>query len=200
MAETDEIRRYQRLGLAAVVVGGVVALVGAVFAHFTGLPAEDALGVPQFTGIPRGWVWVLLGQTVSLVGSLMLLGGLAVAFCYKRPMTWARASIGAFVFTSVMMILFAIIPNQWLTLTQSEFAWTPQKIALTIPPALVLGSEVAISFAAVKDIVSGTYAVVMLGVVAVTMYQWQEQKKKAASAPPPRPISDYGRPLVRVRK
>jgi hypothetical protein len=66
-----------------------------------------------------------------------------------------------------------------------------------IPKPLLLNNEVSISFAALKDIVSGTYAVVALGAVAVGMYQWQERAKKVAAAPK-QEVSTYGRPMTKV--
>jgi hypothetical protein len=202
MPETTEkeIRRFQLIGTLAVVLGLVGAIAGALIAHFTGLPETDALGREIYPAIPRGWVPELVGQLISLGATLVLLGGITLAFLYKRSMTWARASIGAFVFVSVMMILFGVIPNQWLTLTQSVWEWTPQKIAVTIPPWLLLNNEISVSYAAVKDIVSGTYSVVVLGAVAVAMYQWQGWQQRAQTAPPPQPVSTYGRPLSKVEK
>ncbi len=202
MAETTEkeIRRYQLIGTLAIVLGLVGAIGGALIAHFTGLSETDALGRDIYPAIPRGWIFELIGQLISLGGTLVLLGGITLAFLYKRSMTWARASIGAFVFVSVMMILFGVIPNQWLTLTQSVWEWTPQKIAVTIPPWLLLNNEISVSYAAVKDIVSGTYSVVVLGAVAVAMYQWQGWQQRAQTAPPPQPVSTYGRPLSKVEK
>ncbi len=189
------LARYRRYGLIAIGLGAVTAVVGALVAHFTGLPEVDAIGQELYPSIPRGWVFVLIGQVICLTGGLLMLAGITLAFVYGREMTWARASIGAFVFTTLMMILFGIIPNQWLTLTQSTLEWTPQKMFVTIPPGLVRGSEITVSYAALKDIVSGTYAVVVLVVVAVTMYQWQERQRRRATEPPPQPVSKYGRPL-----
>ena len=146
-----------------------------MFAHFTGLPLEDGIGQEIYPSIPRGWGWELIGQVVSLTGFLLLMGGAALAFLYKRRMTWARAALGATLFSGLMMIIFGVIPNQWLTLTQSVWEWTPQKIAFTIPPWLVLNNDVSISYAAIKDIVSGTYSIVAIAGVAIAMYQWQER-------------------------
>jgi hypothetical protein len=202
MAETTDkqIRRYQLGGIAAIVLGAVVAVVGALIAHFTGLPETDALGRDLYPAIPRGWLAVVVGQIISLTGTCLFLAGICFAFVYKRPLTWARAAIGAFVFVSVSMILFGIIPNEWLTLTQSVWEWTPQKIAFTVPSWLVLNNEISISYAALKDIVSGTYSIVVLAGMAVVMYQWQEHQKKAESAPPAKPVSTYGRPLTKVER
>jgi hypothetical protein len=199
MADTAELRRYTQIGVAAMLVGAVAGIAGALFAHFTGLPTEDALGQDLYPAIPRGWLFEVIGQLVSLGGGLLLMAGVAVGFLYRRPMTWARAAIGASLFTTLMMILFGIVPNQWLTLTQSVWEWTPQKKVLTIPSWLVLNNEVEISAAAVKDLVSGTYVVVALGAIAVAMYQWQERQKRAETGPPPQPVSTYGRPLTKVK-
>ena len=190
-------RAYLAAGLGAVVVGSVTTLLGALFAHYAALDEFDEFGREAWAWIPRGWQFELIGQVVSLTGVLLILGGITLAFLWQREMTWARASIGAAVFVSLMLIIFAIIPNQWLTLTQAVWEWTPQKILFTVPGFLVLNNEVAISAAAVKDIVSGTYSVVMLIAVAVAMYQWQEYTKRAAAAPK-ETISEYGRPLAKV--
>lgn len=198
MAEERDLRRNTLIGAGAIVIGGVTAIVGALVAHFIGLPELDGLQREIYPAIPRGWVFETIGQLISLTGVFIVLAGITLAFLYQREMTWARSSIGASVFVSLMMILFGIIPNEWLTLTQSTLEWTPQNIAFTVPPALVLNNEVAISYAAVKDIVSGTYVVIMLGAVVVTMYQWQEYQKRQAAGPAPTPISEYGRPLTKV--
>ncbi len=199
MADSAEIRRYQLIGTVAMVVGVVAGVVGALIAHFTGLPPVDDLGRDLYPAIPRGWVFETIGQLISLGGGLLFMAGMTLAFLYKRTMTWARAAIGAALFTALMMILFGIIPNEWLTLTQSVWEWTPQKIAFDIPPWLVLNNEVSISYAAIKDVVSGTYVVVVLVGTAVAMYQWQERQKRAETAPPPQPVSNYGRPLTKVK-
>lgn len=194
------LTRYRRFGLVAIVIGAATALAGALVAHYTGLPEVDTIGQELFPSIPRGWVPVLIGQIICLTGGLLILAGITLAFVYDREMTWARASIGALVFTTLMMILFGIIPNQWLTLAQSELEWTPQKNLITIPPGLVRGSEINISYAAVKDMISGGYAVVAVGAVAVGMYQWQERQKRRATLAPPQPVSGYGRPLTKVER
>ena len=92
----------------------------------------------------------------------MAMAGVTYGLVYQRPLTWARASIGASLFVSLMLILFGIIPNEWLTLTQSTLEWTPQKTFFMLPSGLVLNNEVSISYAAVKDMIVGGYSVVVL--------------------------------------
>ena len=179
-------------------MGAVTTVVGFMFSHFTGLDELDNLGREIYPSIPRGWYWELLGQTVSVGGVLMVIGGLTLAFLFRREMTWARASLGAMLFSALMMIIYGVVPNQWLSLTQGELEWTSARIAVTIPKALVLNNDVSISLAAIKDAVVGGYVAVVTGAIAVAMYQWQEREKKRKSGPPPQPVSAYGRPVTRI--
>lgn len=189
-------------GIAALVVGLVLAIAGALWAHFTGLSELDDVGREMYPAIPRGWFFVLIGQLVSLTGVFIAMAGIALAFLYEKKMTWARASIGAFLFTGLMIILFGIIPNEWLTYTQAEWEWTSQKEWIPIPSALIGGNEISISAAAIKDIIAGTYTVIVTGAVAAAMIGWQKrdeiraslEKRKAAKGN----VSVYGRPLQKA--
>ncbi|MDH3426258.1 MAG: hypothetical protein OEM22_06255, partial [Acidimicrobiia bacterium] len=71
-----------------------------------------------------------------------------------------------------------------------------QKVAFTLPSWLVLNNGISISYGAIKDIVSGTYAAGVLGAVLVGMYKYQEWDKTRGEAKP-LPLSDYGRPVVK---
>ena len=181
-------------GIGLLLLGIVVALVGGFIVHAAEAPEVNEFGQEIFAGFPRGWVPALIGQIISLTGVLMSMGGILLMFVYGKPLTWTRAMIGGLLFTGLMFILFAIIPNQMLTLFQSTLEWTPQKIFLTVPPALVLGNEVAISYAALKDMIVAGYVTTLLIVVPVAMYQYQERAKKK-DEPKPEPVSNYGRPM-----
>lgn len=171
-------------------------LLGSVFVHAAESPVTDAFGNELYAYVPRGWAWVTLGQIVALGGVLLMMAGITFALVYDRKLTWARASIGAAMYVSLMLVLFAVIPNQWLTLAQSELEWTPTKILVTIPPALVLGNDLSISYDALKDMISGAYAVIALILVAITMVKWQDRsKEKAKPAAKPTPVSKFGRPM-----
>ncbi len=191
-------RKYFIFGLAASVLGLATAVAGFMFAHFTGLDEFDNIGREIYPSIPRGWIWETAGQAVSVSGFLLVLGGLALAFLYDRPLTWARASLGAMLFTALTLILFGIIPNQWLALAQGEFEWTSAKIAVTLPRWLVLNNEVAISYEVIKDVALQGFVGNLFVVIIVVMYQWQERAKRRASGPPPKPVSVYGRPVTKI--
>lgn len=193
------------LGNVAIAVGILLAVAGGLWAHFAGLPALDDVGRELYPHIPRGfqgWLSALIGKLVSLAGVLILMGGITLAYLYEKPVTWARASIGAGLFTALMMILFGIIPNEWLTYTQAVWNWTDQKVWIQIPEALVGGNELNISAAAIKDYISGGYIVVAIAAVGFVMIRWQKRdeiraaKEKALAGA--EEVSAFGRPLRKV--
>ncbi len=186
-----------RLGITAVIVGTVVFTAGIFAAHFTGLPEQNNLGVDIYPDIPRGWVFVIGSELVALLGSQIIMAGIVAAWLYERPMTWARATVGAMIVTLESLIFFGIVPNEWLNLTQGTFEWTSQKIAFEIPAWLVLNNEVAISYGAIKDAASGGYASGLLGLAIVGTYQYQVRSQKARTEVKPQPVSVYGRPVVK---
>lgn len=187
-------RRRLAIGYLAIVVGIATTILASVAVHMSSAPEFDDFGRELYSFMPRGWVIVTIFQSIALGGVLLAMAGMAFGFLYKRTLTWARAMLAALLYTGLMLILFAIIPNQFLTLAQATFEWTPQKIFVTIPPILVLNNEVEISYAALKDMISAGYVTTLVIVIPIVMYQWQERAKKT-DTPKPTPISDYGRPL-----
>lgn len=196
-----------RLGIGAVALGSVMFVFGVLLAHFAGLPPTDDVGRELYSFIPRcalfedpaaGTCWIVptTGQIIAFLGSQLILGGIVFAYVYEREMTWARATVGAAIFTLEMLILFGVVPNQWLALTQGTFEWTSQKVAFTIPKWLVLNNDVSISYGVIKDVVAGGYSAALLGAVAVGAYQWQERAKRKGQ-PKPVELSTYGRPVVK---
>ena len=192
------------LGVGAMAVGLALAIIGALWAHFTGLSEFDDVGREIYSHIPRGWFWVLPGQLVSMAGVFVLMAGIALAFLYEKPMTWARSAIGAGLFTALTIILFGVIPNEWLTYTQAVWEWTDQKLWVTLPADLIGGNDVSLSAAAAKDIIAGTYVLVVTGAIAFGMIRWQKRdelraaKEKAKAAA--EDVSVYGRPLRKVER
>lgn len=182
------------IGLTAIVAGIAVALIASLFVHAAQSPVTDLVGNELYPIVPRGWVPATIGQLTAIGGIFMILGGATLAFVYGRPFTWARAAIGAWLFVAMTVVVFAIIPNQWVALTQASLEWTPQKILITIPPVLVLGNEVSISYATFSQMVVGGYPVIMLGLIATVMVVWQN-RRKAVAKPKPTPVSSFGRPM-----
>jgi len=186
----------RQLGLIAVIVGSAILTAGFMAAHFTDLPETNSLGQEIYPHVPRGWVWVIASKIVGLIGSQILIVGIALRWLWDRELTWARASVAAGLFVLESIILLAMIPNEWLGLTQGEFQWTSQKVAFTLPAWLTLNNNISISYGAIKDIVSGTYSVAILVAMLVGVYQVQERAKRGPAEVPAK-TSDYGRPVVK---
>ena len=196
MQEGNDVNGRQHIivGVGLIVLGFIVMIGASIVVHMALAPEFDTFGQEIFPGAPRGWQVVLLAQIVAVGGVLMSMAGATYAFIWQRPLTWARAMFGSLLFAGLMFILFAIIPNEFLTLTQATIEWTPQKILVTIPPAIVLNNEIAISYAALKDMIAAGYVTTLLIAIPVGMVKWQEHAKKPPTEKPA-PVSDYGRPL-----
>ena len=187
-------RRHIIVGVGLIVLGMIVMLVGSFVVHMAQAPLVNDVGQEIYSGAPRGWQVVLLAQMVAVGGVLLSMAGATYGFIWQRTLTWARAMFGSLLFAGLMFILFAIIPNEFFTLTQSTLEWTPTKILVTIPAAVVLNNEIAISYAALKDMIAAGYVTTLLILIPVLMVKWQEQSKKEPKEKPT-PVSDYGRPL-----
>ena len=181
-------------GIGAVLIGLVTTMVASVVVHMAEAPEVDEFGQELYSLVPRSWVLATIAQSVALGGVLLAMAGLTFGFIYKRKLTWARAMLGALLFAGLMTILFAIVPNQMLTLFQATLDWTPSRIFLTVPAVLVMNNEVEISYATLKDALVAGYVTTLVIIVPVVMYQMQERAKRAEQ-PKPTPVSNYGRPL-----
>lgn len=203
LAELTKTQR-SRLGWTMMLVGTLLLTVAVIWIHFSSLPktvitdgVEAPLVVNYFNWIPRAWYWKTLGYLGAFAASQLLIGGAAIAWVLGQRMTWARASFTAFLAWIELVIIYGIVPSEWLNLSQTDLDWSPQKIALTIPPWLILGNEVSLSFAALKDVISGAYHGVMLGAGALFALRVQQINKPRKVVDKPVPVSPYGRPLIR---
>lgn len=208
MSSSKELRRLTLMGIGLMLMGAAVSLIGALFVHWAGAPEVNSLGEEIYSFFPRHFLLETLFQIVSLSGVVILLAGMIIGFVYKREITWARATIGAFVFTAVSMILFGVIPNEWLTLAQADLQWDgrafvsfvgcpsdPGLPCIELPSALIGGNELEFTWASLKDAISFGYANAAIGGIVFAMIRIQKWAKEQRDAPPPAPISEYGRPL-----
>jgi hypothetical protein len=106
--------------------------------------------------------------------------------------------VAALITWVALVFFFGMVPSEWLNFATTDLEWSSQRVALEIPPFLVLGNTVDISWAAIRDSVQMSYSLGMLGVAAVLGLQIQKIKDgRPAKAAPAELISPYGRPLVR---
>jgi hypothetical protein len=187
-------RKYLITGIALVAIGLIVAIGGSLLVHMTEAPEFNDLGRALYPDVPRGWQLVTIAQMIALGGVLVGMAGVTIGWIWQRPLTWARAMLGAVLFTALMFIIFAVVPNQFLTITQSTLEWTSQKVFITVPGFITMNNDVAISYAALKDMIAAGYVTTMVILIPVIMYWWQGREEKA-DAPKPTPVSNYGRPM-----
>ncbi len=196
LGELTEQQR-SRYGWSMMALGAFFLVVGVILVHYAGLP-DDVPRTGVFWWIPRGWLPKGIGYLIGFGASQLLIGGAAIAFVLGRLMTWALATFAAFLAWIEFVLIFGVVPSEWLNLAQTDLDWSFQRVAFTIPPWLVLGNEVDVSWGAIKDMISMGYNLVALVGAAVFAYKLQDIGKGA----PPRPeepelVSPYGRPLVR---
>jgi hypothetical protein len=209
----DETRRNS-LGVLGLVAGAVLVAGGVIWTHYANFPQTEVIAgvevpveVAFFGWIPRGFIvgdatrggipWFTVGHITAFVGSQLALVGALLLWVADRPMTWPRAVFAAFIAWLELVLIFGTVASEWLNLAQGPLAWTGQRIAFTVPDYLVLGQDVAVSYSAIKDIISMTYNTVALAAALLFAYKIQDWGKPKPPKEEPERFSPYGRPLVR---
>jgi hypothetical protein len=204
LAELSDSRR-KMIGSGLLILGLLGLTLGVIWIHWASIPQTelvDGVEVPvvvdYLNWFPRGTWWKAAGYLIVLGATTMSLAGAAFLWVLNQRMTWARAASAAMITWIALVFFFGMVPSEWLNFAQTDLEWSSQRVALVIPPLLVLGNTVEISYAALKDAISGGYHIVMLGGAAVLALQIQKIKKgRPAKAQPAESISPYGRPLMR---
>lgn len=198
-------RRRKAIGSGLLLLGVLGLVVGVVWIHWSSLPETELIDgvdvvvtVDYLNWFPRGTVWLGIGYLIVLGATTFALVGATFLWVLNQRMTWARATVAAMITWLALLFFFGIAPSEWLTFAQTELDWSSQRIALVIPPALVLGNTIEISYAVLKDSISMGYHIALLGFGAVFGIQIQKIKAgRPAGAQPPERKSPYGRPLVK---
>lgn len=204
LGELSDARR-RRIGAGLLILGLLGVVLGVIWIHWSSFPqtelvdgVETPVVVDFLNWWPRGTIWKGLGYLVILGATTMALVGSAILWVLNQKMTWARATVAALISWVALVFFFGMVPSEWLNYAQTDLDWSSQRIALAIPPILVLGNTVEISWSVVKDSISMGYHIVMLGVAAVLALQIQKIKEgRPPGAVPAEKKSPYGRPLVR---
>jgi hypothetical protein len=204
LAELTDSRR-KSIGWGLLGLGFLTLVVAVLLIHYSSFPettlvdgVETPVVLDQFNWVPRGSLWRAIGYLIAFASSQMLVVGLLFVFVLNQRMTWARALFAATVTWVELVIIFGMVPSEWLNFAQTDLNWSSQRVALVIPPVLVLGNDVEISWEVVKDSISMGYHIVMLVAAAVFALQLQKMNQGApASAEKPQARSPYGRPLIK---
>ena len=203
LGELSDARR-KTFGIVLLLGGLIGLIIGVIWLHWASFLETEVVNgveipfvVDTMNWFPRGIWWkaaayLIIGgaATFALIGALFL-------WVLNQRLTWARATVAAMISWVALLFFFGIVPSEWLNFAQTELEWGNDTF-LVIPPVLMLGNNVEISYSAIKDSVSMGYHLVMLGAGGVFAIQLQKIKEgRPASAQPVEQKSPYGRPLVK---
>jgi formate hydrogenlyase subunit 3/multisubunit Na+/H+ antiporter MnhD subunit len=122
------------------------------------------------------------------------------------PVTWGEAMVaGTWVF-AIMLLVYGIVPHQWLNYADNELLWRPDKLLVGISSGgVVWGNDakdlggtgrILINYQAIRDIVATVIYVVGLGGQMYLWSVWQKRgRKKPGDVEEAR--SRFGRPVLR---
>ena len=203
LAELSDSRRKQ-MGWGLLLAGLAGLVLGVIWIHWSSIPrtelidgVETEVVVDYLNWFPRGVLWKGIGYLIVLGATTMALLGALFLWVLNQPLTWARATIAAFIAWIALVFFFGMVPSEWLNYAQTDLDWSSQRVAVSIPPALMLGNQVDISWAVVKDLISANYHVVMLVVVAILAIQVQKMREGRPAEAKVEKVSPYGRRLVK---
>ncbi len=194
-----------RLGATLLIVGSAALAAFIVVLHYSSLPKEEFVDgswvpvvVDYFNWVPRGWLPKGLSYLVIFGASQMMVAGGALLWLLNQKLTWSRAAVAALLSWTEFVILWGIVPSEWLNFSQTDLDWSPTKTALSLPTWLVLGNQLSISMAVIKDAISGGYYMTTVALAVVFGFKIQgihtDRPKKVT---PEELVSPYGRPLVK---
>ena len=114
----------------------------------------------------------------------------------ELPPTWAQSMIGALAVFALFLLVYGVVPHEWLTWADSKLGLREDKILLNTRPIKFSGR-------ALRDIVAATLYIVFLGMNTVMWIMWQKRgtaKPKpapASASPEPAGTSAFSRPLTK---
>jgi hypothetical protein len=130
---------------------------------------------------------------------LVLVVGIAIVFWVGNrrpvgtPLTWAEAMLGSIFVTALLLVGYAIVPNQWLAWADNELKWRADSIAYRL--SFFDRGTITITKQAIRDIIATVIYVVLLGLNIYLWAAWQKRGQKKEL--PAIETSSYGRPLVK---
>lgn len=114
-----------------------------------------------------------------------------------RPTTWGEAMLGAVYVFMLLMLLFGIVPDRWVRLTDNEWGWSVERYLFTEGQFLtspITFPPTRMDLKKVSDLVVVIEHLVALVGLPVLVLWWQRRGKTTAT---PDPTSDFGRPLIK---
>lgn len=151
---------------------------------------------------------------VAFLASVIATVGLTViAFLVLRrrpkgtPLTWGEAFVAATFVWTILLLAYAIVPHQFITMCDKDFGWRSDVFGIPTGPlpfkdrrlfadgiTFMGRGRVLVSEQTIRDfLVSGIYIVFLVAHVVLWGKAQNRGQKKADVVP----VSPYGRPLIR---
>ena len=120
------------------------------------------------------------------------------------PMTWGEGFLAATFVFAWMLMVYGIVPNQWLAWADNELGWRSDSIGVPTPFGRLWPEGVTffgrgrleVTAQVIRDLIATLiYIVAFVGQIVGWLW-WQKRGKKTAP-PPAIETSAFGRPLVR---
>jgi hypothetical protein len=120
-----------------------------------------------------------------------------------KPTTWAQAMVGSVYVFAIFLLVYAIIPHEFITFADKYLLWGKDKYVIksttAIPGFSSLNWPISIDMQAVRDVlVVGIYIVFFAANIALFV-MWQNRKVKADDDAEEKTVvvgrSRFGRPL-----
>ena len=141
---------------------------------------------------------------VALVTSILVTGLMIYGVVWYgkrrpsgRPTTWGEAMLGAAYVFMILLMVFGIVPDRWVRLTDNEWGWSVERFLVTEGQFLtspITFPPMRIDLKKVSDMVVVIEHVAALVGLPVLWMWWQRRDKAQPTA---EPTSDYGRPLIK---
>ena len=139
-----------------------------------------------------------LGTSI-VITALMI--GITIVYGRRRaigtPVTWGEAMLGATWVFMIFVLVFGVVPDRWVRLTDNEWGWSVETFVftegqfiddpITFPPFRMDKKKLS-------DVVVVIEHLVALGALPFAWLWWQKRGQGVAVEAP---VSDFGRPLVK---
>jgi uncharacterized iron-regulated membrane protein len=141
---------------------------------------------------------------VSFVASLLIAGlmtGVAFEVGRRRKpgqlLTWGEAFVAATFLFGMFILIYGIVPNQWLKWADNELQWRKDSYFIAPGTKLHKATRIVVPKEAVRDIIAmGIYGVALFG--HFWLWAWWQRRGKAKAGAPEVERSSFGRPLLRA--
>lgn len=154
---------------------------------------------------------------VSFVASLIITGvmiAVIVRFARRRapgtPLTWGEAFVASVFMFALMLMIYGVVPDQWLRWADGGLKWRNDKLGIPVGPLPIGGKNhlilehgihfgdrgrILLTAQVLRDIIAAGIYIVFLVLQILGWLWWQRRGKKPAQ--PAIETSRYGRPLLR---